>query len=56
MASLYSFNAKFDPEWFPRYVAVDGPEYLLPAAIAWLRAEGISELSPLNRLAVWLRA
>jgi lysylphosphatidylglycerol synthetase-like protein (DUF2156 family) len=56
MASLYTFNAKFDPEWVPRYVAVDGPEYLLPAAIAWLRAEGISELSPLNRLAVWLRA
>ena len=56
MASLHRFNAKFDPSWRPRYAAVEGAEYLLPASIAWLRAEGIDELPLGVRLLLRARA
>lgn len=54
ITSLYRFNAKFDPVWQPRYAAVEAPEYLLPAALAWLRAEGLTGPSPVTRVAARL--
>jgi lysyl-tRNA synthetase class 2 len=39
--TLYRFNRKFDPEWQPRYLAVETPEELPRVALAVLRAEGL---------------
>lgn len=50
MDTLYRFNAKFDPEWVPRYAAVDAPEHLVPTVIAILKAEGVTEIPVLGRL------
>ena len=50
MDTLYRFNAKFDPEWVPRYAAVDAPEYMLPTVLAILQAEGVSEIPLVGRL------
>jgi len=47
--SLWRFNAKFDPEWLPRYVAYDSPEDALPAALAIARAESFWELPVIGR-------
>lgn len=41
MESLWKFNAKYKPEWYPRYVAYDSPEYALPVALACFRAEAL---------------
>ncbi|HKF00468.1 MAG TPA: phosphatidylglycerol lysyltransferase domain-containing protein [Actinomycetes bacterium] len=46
--TLYRFNKKFDPDWQPRYLAVEAPEELPRVALAMLRAEGL--LRPLWRL------
>jgi lysyl-tRNA synthetase class 2 len=50
MDTLYRFNAKFDPEWVPRYAAVEAPEYLVPTVLAILKAEGVSEIPVVGRL------
>ena len=42
--SLYRFNRKFDPDWQPRYLAVESPEDLPRVASATLRAEGLLRL------------
>ena len=42
--TLYRFNRKFDPDWQPRYLAVEAPEDLLRVAMATLRAEGLLTL------------
>jgi lysyl-tRNA synthetase, class II len=42
--SLYRFNRKFDPDWQPRYLAVESPEDLPRVAWATLRAEGLLRL------------
>jgi len=42
--TLYRFNRKFQPDWQPRYLAVEGPEVLPLVALATLRAEGLLAL------------
>lgn len=50
--SLWKFNAKFDPDWQPRYAVYDSPENLLPAAMAVARAESFWELPLIGRFLV----
>jgi len=47
--SLWRYNAKFGPEWIPRYAVYDGPEHMLPAALAVARAESFFELPLIGR-------
>ncbi|HEY4929220.1 MAG TPA: phosphatidylglycerol lysyltransferase domain-containing protein [Acidimicrobiales bacterium] len=48
--SLWKFNAKYEPEWLPRYVVFDTAEHLVPVIIAILRAESLWEIPVLGRL------
>jgi lysylphosphatidylglycerol synthetase-like protein (DUF2156 family) len=50
--SLWKYNAKFDPEWHPRYAVYDSPENVLPAALAVARAESFWELPLIGRFLV----
>jgi lysylphosphatidylglycerol synthetase-like protein (DUF2156 family) len=50
--SLWKFNAKFDPDWQPRYAIYDAPENLLGVAIAVARAESFWELPVIGRFLV----
>jgi lysyl-tRNA synthetase class 2 len=42
--TLYRFNRKFNPDWQPRYLAVEAPEALPQVTLAILRAEGLLSL------------
>ena len=48
--TLWRFNAKYDPNWLPRYVAFDTAEHLVPVIMAILRAESLWEIPVLGRL------
>ncbi|HEX4244462.1 MAG TPA: phosphatidylglycerol lysyltransferase domain-containing protein, partial [Acidimicrobiales bacterium] len=48
--TLWRFNAKYDPDWLPRYVAFDTAEHLVPVIMAILRAESLWEIPVLGRL------
>jgi lysylphosphatidylglycerol synthetase-like protein (DUF2156 family) len=48
--SLWKFNAKYDPDWLPRYVVFDAAEHLVPVVMAILRAESLWEIPVLGRL------
>jgi lysylphosphatidylglycerol synthetase-like protein (DUF2156 family)/UDP-2,3-diacylglucosamine pyrophosphatase LpxH len=50
--SLWRYNAKFDPDWVPRYAAYDAMEHLVAAALAVARAEGFWELPVIGRFLV----
>lgn len=50
--SLWKFNAKFDPDWQPRYAIYDAPENMLSVAIAVARAESFWELPVIGRFLV----
>ena len=50
--SLWKFNAKFDPDWQPRYAIYDAPENSLAVAIAVARAESFWELPVIGRFLV----
>jgi lysylphosphatidylglycerol synthetase-like protein (DUF2156 family) len=50
--SLWKFNAKFDPDWQPRYATYDAPENALAVAIAIARAESFWELPVIGRFLV----
>ncbi len=50
--SLWRFNAKFDPDWQPRYAIYDAPENLVAVAIAVARAESFWELPVIGRFLV----
>jgi lysylphosphatidylglycerol synthetase-like protein (DUF2156 family) len=50
--SLWKFNAKFDPDWQPRYALYDAPENALAVAIAIARAESWWELPVIGRFLV----
>jgi lysylphosphatidylglycerol synthetase-like protein (DUF2156 family) len=50
--SLWKFNAKFDPDWQPRYAIYDAPENALATAIAVARAESFWELPVIGRFLV----
>jgi lysylphosphatidylglycerol synthetase-like protein (DUF2156 family) len=47
--SLWRFNAKFGPEWLPRYVVLDAAENTLAMALAIARAESFWELPLIGR-------
>jgi lysylphosphatidylglycerol synthetase-like protein (DUF2156 family) len=47
--SLWRFNAKFYPEWLPRYLVFDSPEHLLSIGVAIATAEGFFELPLIGR-------
>ncbi len=48
--SLWKFNAKYEPEWLPRYVVFDTAEHLVPVVMAILRAESLWEIPVLGRI------
>jgi len=50
--SLWRFNAKFDPDWQPRYAVYDSPEHALPTALAVARAESFWEIPVIGRFMV----
>ncbi len=50
--SLWRFNAKFDPEWLPRFVVWDSAEQSLSAALAIAKAESFWELPIIGRFLV----
>lgn len=50
--SLWKFNAKFDPDWLPRYAVYDSPEHVVPVALAIARAESFWELPLIGRFLV----
>jgi lysylphosphatidylglycerol synthetase-like protein (DUF2156 family) len=47
--SLWKYNAKFQPEWRPRYLAYDSPEHLVAVGLAVARAEQFWELPMIGR-------
>ncbi len=48
--SLWRFNAKYDPVWVPRYVAVDGCERFAAVVIAIASVESLWELPLVGRI------
>lgn len=48
--TLWRFNAKYEPDWLPRYVVYDAAEHLVPAAVAIVRAESLWDVPVLGRL------
>ena len=48
--TLWRFNAKYGPEWLPRYVVYDAAEHLVPVVVAILRAESLSEVPVIGRM------
>jgi lysylphosphatidylglycerol synthetase-like protein (DUF2156 family) len=47
--SLWKYNAKFDPDWHPRYAVYDSAENFLTSAIAVAKAESFWELPLIGR-------
>ncbi len=47
--SLWKFNAKYEPDWLPRYIVFDSPEQVAPAVVTILRAESLSEVPGIGR-------
>ncbi|HUO48312.1 MAG TPA: phosphatidylglycerol lysyltransferase domain-containing protein [Acidimicrobiales bacterium] len=50
--TLWKFNAKYEPEWLPRYVVYDAAEHLVPVVLAVLRAEALAEVPVIGRMIV----
>ena len=48
--TLWRFNAKYGPDWLPRYVVYDTAEHLVPAILAVLRAEALEEVPVVGRV------
>ena len=48
--SLWQFNAKYDPDWRPRYLVYEHPAHLPEVAAAVARAESFWELPLVGRL------
>lgn len=44
VASLWRFNAKYDPRWVPRYLVLDSVEFLAAQGAAVADAEGLAAL------------
>jgi lysylphosphatidylglycerol synthetase-like protein (DUF2156 family) len=47
--SLWKHNAKYRPSWQPRYAVYDGPEHMVPSALAVAKAESFWELPLIGR-------
>jgi hypothetical protein len=50
--TLWKFNAKYEPDWLPRYVVYDAAEHLVPVVLAILRAEALAEVPVIGRMIV----
>ena len=50
--TLWRFNAKYGPDWLPRYIVYDSAEHLVPAVVAILRAESLTEVPVIGRVLV----
>jgi lysyl-tRNA synthetase class 2 len=50
--TLWTFNAKYNPTWLPRYLIYPAAESFVPVAAAVLRAESLTELPVLGRFLV----
>lgn len=48
--TLWSFNAKYDPAWLPRYLCYPAAESFVPVVAAILRAEALTEIPVIGRL------
>jgi lysylphosphatidylglycerol synthetase-like protein (DUF2156 family) len=48
--SLWRYNAKFDPDWRPRYAVYDTAEHFLPSVVAVAKAESFYDLPLIGRL------
>jgi len=48
--TLWRFNAKYDPDWLPRYVVFDTAEHLVPVLVAIVRAESLWEVPGIGKL------
>ena len=47
--SLWTFNAKYQPSWFPRHLVYPAIESFVPVVAAVLRAESLTEIPVLGR-------
>ncbi len=47
--TLWKFNAKYDPDWLPRYLVFPAAESFVPVVGATLRAESLTELPVIGR-------
>ena len=50
--SLWRFNAKYEPDWVPRFVVYDSPELIAPTTVAILRAESLTDVPVVGRFLV----
>jgi lysylphosphatidylglycerol synthetase-like protein (DUF2156 family) len=50
--SLWKYNAKFSPDWKPRYAVYDSPQEIVAAALAVAKAESFWELPIVGRFLV----
>ncbi|MHB8681016.1 MAG: phosphatidylglycerol lysyltransferase domain-containing protein [Acidimicrobiales bacterium] len=50
--TLWKFNAKYGPDWLPRYIVYDSAEHLVPAVLAIMRAESLAEIPVIGRVLV----
>jgi lysylphosphatidylglycerol synthetase-like protein (DUF2156 family) len=48
--TLWRFNAKYRPDWLPRYIVFDTAEHLVPVVLAILRVESLSEVPVIGRM------
>jgi lysylphosphatidylglycerol synthetase-like protein (DUF2156 family) len=48
--TLWKFNAKYEPQWLPRYVVYETAEHLVPVVLSILRAESLSEVPVIGRM------
>jgi lysylphosphatidylglycerol synthetase-like protein (DUF2156 family)/UDP-2,3-diacylglucosamine pyrophosphatase LpxH len=48
--SLWHFNAKYDPDWRPRYAVYESPGNILPSAWAVAKAESFVDLPVIGRM------
>ena len=49
IATLWTFNAKYQPRWLPRHVVYPAIENFVPTVAAILRAESLTEIPVLGR-------
>jgi lysylphosphatidylglycerol synthetase-like protein (DUF2156 family) len=48
--SLWRFNAKYEPDWLPRYIVWDSAEHFVPTVVQILRAESLTDIPVVGRL------
>jgi hypothetical protein len=47
---LWRFNAKYEPNWLPRYIVFDSAEQFVPVLVQIMRAESLTEVPVIGRL------